>query len=156
MLILSSYVSLSIQSCLFPSDLQLKSCMHATFPAHPILLDLITLIFERRVQIRKPIFSFLHSPIISTLKGLNIILNVPFSSTINLQGLCRTTKAWLQCSYDRNVFNICREIAASRFGYFKAYYKHVCASPGRRWGRLGRLSGRQKSQAIIPQRLPFV
>jgi len=60
--------------------------IHATCPAHPILLDLITRIIfgvEYR-SLRSSLCSFLHSPVTPFLLSSNIFLSTPFSNTGNL------------------------------------------------------------------------
>jgi len=64
----------------------LLSPIHATCPAHLILLDFITRTISGE-QYRSLSFSlrtFLHSPVTSPLLGPNIILNTPFSNTLIL------------------------------------------------------------------------
>jgi len=70
-----------------------KPCIHlsspsicATCPAHPILLDFITqkIFGEQYRSLSSSLCSFLHSPVTSSLLGLNIHLNTLFSNTLSL------------------------------------------------------------------------
>jgi hypothetical protein len=54
--------------------------MHATCPAHFILLDLICLIIYTSFSL----CSFVHSPVTSSLYGPNIFLRTLFSRTLSL------------------------------------------------------------------------
>ena len=58
----------------------------ATYPAHPILLDLITrsIIGEQYRSLSSSLCSFLHSPVTSSLLDPNIPLNTLFSNTLSL------------------------------------------------------------------------
>jgi len=78
-LILSSYLCLGLLSGLFPSGFPSKSLYKtllsptcASFPPHPILLDLITrIIFGEEYRSLSSSCSFLHSPVTSSFLGWN-------------------------------------------------------------------------------------
>ena len=83
-LILSSYLCLGLQSGLFPSAFPTKtlytplhSPIRATCPAHLILLDVITrtILGEEYRSFSSSLRSFLHSPVISSIVGPNILLS---------------------------------------------------------------------------------
>ena len=83
-LILSYHLCLGFTSCLFPLGFPTKtlyappfSHLHATCPTNPNLLDLITWIIfgEEYRSSSSSLFSFLHSPVTSSLLGLNILLS---------------------------------------------------------------------------------
>jgi hypothetical protein len=58
----------------------------ATFPAHLILLDLITrIMFGEQYRLSSSLCSFLHSPITPSLIHPNILLNTIFSDTLSLR-----------------------------------------------------------------------
>jgi len=61
--------------------------MRVTFPAHLILLDLITrtILGEEYRSLSSSLRSFLHSPITSSLLGPNILINTLFSNTLSLR-----------------------------------------------------------------------
>jgi len=61
--------------------------MLATCPAHLILLDLITrkILGEGCISLSSSLCSFLHSGVISSLLGLNILLITLFSNTLSLR-----------------------------------------------------------------------
>ena len=91
-LILSSHLRLGLLSGLFPSVFLTKPPytplpIRATFPAHLILLDFITLTImgEEYTSLSSPLCSFLHSPVTSSLLGPNILLNTLFSHTLSLR-----------------------------------------------------------------------
>ena len=92
-LILSSHLCLGLPSGLIPSGFSTKtlytplfSHIHATRPAHLILLDLITWTILGG-EYRSPsssLCSFLHSFVTSSLLGPNILLYTLFSNTLSL------------------------------------------------------------------------
>jgi len=92
-LIVSSHLRLGLPSGLFSSDFPtqtlytpLLSPIHATCPAHLILLDLITrtTLGEQYRSLSYTLCSFLHSPVTWSLLGPNILLSTPFSNTLSL------------------------------------------------------------------------
>ena len=95
-LMLSSHLRLGLPSDLFPSGFSTKilytpqfSSIHATCPAHLILLDWIawTIFGEEYRSLSFSLCSFLHSPInrASSLLGPNMLLNNQFSNTLSLR-----------------------------------------------------------------------
>ena len=91
-LILSSHPHLGIPSSLLPSGfpsktlyMPLLSPIHATYPAHLILLYLIsqTILGEYR-SLSYSLCSFLHTPITLSFIGPNNLLNTLFSNTLSL------------------------------------------------------------------------
>jgi len=91
--ILSSYLSLGLPSDFFPSGFPNKTLyapffapICATCPDHLILLDLINQIIfgEEYWSFNCSLFSFLHSPVTSSLWGPNILLSTLFSDTLSL------------------------------------------------------------------------
>ena len=78
----------------FPRVSPLKPCthlssppIHATCPAHLILLDFITRIAlsEQYRSLSSSLCSYLHSPITSSLLDANISISNPFSNTFSLR-----------------------------------------------------------------------
>ena len=67
--------------------IHLISPVHATFRAHLILLDVITWIIlgEEYRSLSSSLCSFLHSPVLSSLLGPNILLSTLFSNTLSLR-----------------------------------------------------------------------
>ena len=93
-LILSSHLRLGLPSALFSSGFHTKSLkkpplcpIHATFPAHLILLDFITrkIFGEEYKSLSSSMCSFLHSPVTSPLLCPNILLSTLFSNTLSLR-----------------------------------------------------------------------
>ena len=60
--------------------------IRATCPAHLILLDFVTCLIlgEQYTSVSSSLYSFLHSPVTSSLLGPNILLNTLFSNTLRL------------------------------------------------------------------------
>jgi hypothetical protein len=88
-LILSSQLCLDLPAGLFPSGFPTKPLytllpMRATRPAHFILLYLVTrtVFCEEYRSLSSSLCSFLHSSVISSLLGQNILLNTLFSDTL--------------------------------------------------------------------------
>ena len=91
---ITSHLRLGIPSGLFLSGFQTKtlytpllSPIHATCPAHLILLDFITrtILGEQYRSLSSSLCSFLHSPVTSFLLCPNTLLNTLFSNTISLR-----------------------------------------------------------------------
>ena len=61
--------------------------IRAICPAHLILLDFITrkILSEQYRSLSSSLCSFLHSPVISSLLGPNILLSILFSNTLSLR-----------------------------------------------------------------------
>jgi len=92
-LLLSFHLHMGLPSGLFPSGFHTKtlykpllSPIRATWPAHLILLYLITrtIFGEQYRSLSFSLCSFLHSPVTSSLLGPNILLKTPFSYTLSL------------------------------------------------------------------------
>ena len=93
-LILSSHLLLRLQSGIFPSVFPTKtlykpliSPIHATFPAHLILLDLIsrTILGEEYRPLSSSLCSFLHSSATASLLGSYVLFSTIFSNTFSLR-----------------------------------------------------------------------
>ena len=99
-LILFSHLHLGLPSDLFPSGFYTKtlytvllSSIHATCPAHPIRLELITwkIFGEKYRLLSSTLCSFLHSPVISFLLGPSIFLSTQFSNTLSIRSSLSVT-----------------------------------------------------------------
>jgi len=93
-LILSSQLGLGLQSCLFPSRFSTKisytfliAPIRATYLAHLILLELITLIiFGEAYKLRRSsLCSLLQPPVTSSLSVPTILLSTLFSNILSLR-----------------------------------------------------------------------
>jgi len=91
-LILSTHLCLGLPSGLFPSGFptknlhtHLSSPIRATCPVHLILLDFITrtILGEQHRSFNSWLCSLIHSPVISSLLGPNILLNTMLSNTLS-------------------------------------------------------------------------
>ena len=91
-ILISIHLRLGLPSCPFPSGFPTKILytplswpIRATCPAHLILLDFITrtILGEEYKLFSSSLFNLLHSPVISSLLGPNILLKTKFSNTIS-------------------------------------------------------------------------
>ena len=95
-LILSTHLQLGLPIGLLPSSFPsktlytpLSSHIHATCPAHLILLDFITctILGEEYKSFSSSLCNLLRSPVTSSLLGPNILLNTIFSNTLSFLSL---------------------------------------------------------------------
>ena len=117
---------LDVPSGVFPSGFPTKtlytpllSLIHATHPAHLILIDFITrkVLGKESRSSSYSLCSFLQFPATSSILGTNILPNTPFSNTLSLRSSLNVSD---QVSYPYSV---------SLFGFFLWSYRLKNFSP---------------------------